>query len=273
MYKKAAAKWLVAALASALVLTACGREEKNGAEGSQGAEITSGPAGTPAGGEDKNTPTGAEGDISGENDKKQAPEVSWEILRDARTDASGKEIAFAEYPEFSLSGDGFEALASALAQINGEWREQSTQFLDSVVQNPVLPDSGAFAQTVNITVTRCDAEAVSLSILRTEEEGGPHPNNYSDVYNFSTQTGERLELSDVVETGGDFRLKLKEQLIENYPDLEFDDALLDQGIADALDQKSLYWSFREGGVSIGFPVGSFGFGYAEGSLGVWIPLQ
>ena len=276
--KKTAAKLIGAAMLSALVFAACGREEgADRAEGTQGASPSAGAAaGMPAGeGTDGgNVTSGAGADLS-ENDENADPEVSFEILRDARTDASGSEIVYAEYPVFSVDASGWEALASALASLNEEWRNQSTSFLESMEENAWRAGeaSETLGQKTSVHITRCDRDIVSILVTRSVEEGGPHPNNYVDTFNLNARTGGLLELSDVVTVDDEFRAGVEAQLRENYPELEFDDALLEQGIADAFNQNSVSWSFRDNQISIGFPVGSFGFGAAEGSLGVILPQE
>ena len=105
------------------------------------------------------------------------------------------------------------------------------------------------------------------------EEGGAHPNNYRKVLNFFSQTGEMVKLTDIVIVDDALREKIRVGLHSNYPELEFDDSLVEQEIAEALSEEMVEWYFVDGEISISFPEGSFGFGHAEGSLGVLIPAD
>lgn len=204
------------------------------------------------------------------------PEVTYEILREARLSDTGTELAYVSYPVFTVTGEGYEALAAAIQAINDEWKAQSVVYLDTAEDDARMYQesfgfSTVFGQSVYVDVTRCDADVVSISVTRSVEEGGAHPNNYSSTYNLNARTGESLKLSDVTTVDDALKGEVKRQLYENYPELEFDDAQMTQEISDALDNGAVDWYFWEGQICIVFKEGSFGFTHAEGSLGVVIP--
>lgn len=204
------------------------------------------------------------------------PEVTYETVREARLSDSGTELAYVSYPVFTVTGEGYEALAAAIASINEEWKAQSVVYLDTAEDDSRMYQesfgfSTVFGQSVYVDVTRCDAEVVSISVTRSVEEGGPHPNNYNSTYNLNAQTGESLRLSDVTTVDDALKEEVKRQLHENYLELEFDDAQMTQEISEALDNSAVDWYFWEGQICIVFKEGSFGFGHAEGSLGVVLP--
>ena len=130
-----------------------------------------------------------------------------------------------------------------------------------------------YGRDTSVTITRCDADIVCIMILRTEEQGGTHPNNYTDSYNFNAKTGEQLKLSDVITVDEQQKEAIVEELYKNYSEFEFDDALVKQEVSSMLDANTVNWYFWEGNIQIVFPEGSFGFSHAEGSLGVLIPVQ
>ncbi|MDE7325115.1 MAG: hypothetical protein K2N63_02375, partial [Lachnospiraceae bacterium] len=206
------------------------------------------------------------------------PEVAFEILSDTRTDSEGNELVYAQYPVFSVSGEGYEALLAVLGAWNEEFKSQADVFLDGMKEDAAwyresVDASYRYGQTTFVTIYRCDKEFVSILIFREVEEGGPHPNYYMEALNIFSQTGKLAKLSDVLAITDELKEKIKVGLRKEYPEFEFDDALLEEGIADALANETVVWYFTDGDICINFPEGSFGFGHAEGSLGVLVPVE
>ncbi len=228
-------------------------------------------------------PRTEEGDAAGTGDKETeteegavqnsttvdsaAPVISWEILRSVKEDASGKEIAYAEYPVFTVSGEEYGALVSAIDVVNEEYQAWSGEFLATAEENGG-EDMPIRSQSSQVNITRCDGQAVSIVILRSVEAGGPHPDNYFETYNFNPQTGEALNLSEFMTVDEAVKETIEKQLYENYPELDFDKTTVRQEISDALSQNTVTWYFQGDRICIDFKEGSFGFGHAEGSLGV-----
>lgn len=203
------------------------------------------------------------------------PKVSYEIIRDVRKDSSGQELIYAEYPVFSVSGDNYQALSIAIENINKEWKEQSTRFLEDTEafakDYQSIDATYTFGQVTNAIITRCDKEVVCIVVSRTMEEGGPHPNNYTNTYNLNVETGEAIQLSDIVTINKELAETIENQLYENYPEIDFSNVQMEQEILDALNSHNINWYFWENQICIEFIEGSFGFSHAEGSLGVLLP--
>lgn len=204
--------------------------------------------------------------------------ITWEILRKARTGASGQELVFAQYPVFTVAGQDFPALSRTLSDINEQCLTQCITFLDDAEESARqyqadIDPAYTFSQTISVSLTRCDEEIVCLVIGRTTDEGGPHPNNHSITFNLDTRTGESLKLSDIIPVDETLKDTIKTLLCESYPELDFDASLLEQDLSDALAGNTVVWYFWEDQICISFPEGSFGFGHAEGSLGVLLPWQ
>ncbi len=101
-----------------------------------------------------------------------APAISYEILREARTDDAGAEIAFSEYPMFTVTGTGYEGLETALASINGEYKSQNVALLDEMQENvkdyrESIDPAGVFGQGTTVNITRCDSDVISIMVMRT----------------------------------------------------------------------------------------------------------
>lgn len=147
--------------------------------------------------------------------------ITWEILREARTGASGQELVFAQYPVFAVAGQELPALSRTLSDINEQCRTQCIHFLDDAEEN----------------------------------------------------ARQSLKLSDIITVDETLKDTIKTLLFESYPELDFDATLLEQDLSDALTGNTIVWYFWEDQICISFPEGSFGFGHAEGSLGVLLPWQ
>ena len=206
------------------------------------------------------------------------PVVSFEILSVAETDSEGNELIHAQYPVFCVEGEGYDALAAALGEQNEVLKGQADSFLCDMRESAQwyresVDASYQYMQKSYVYIQRCDKEFVSILVLREVEEGGAHPNNYRNALNFFSQTGEMVKLADIVTVDDALREKIRVGLHSNYPEFEFDDSLVEQEIAEALSGEMVEWYFVDGEISISFPEGSFGFGHAEGSLGVLIPAD
>ncbi len=267
MKKKNAAKRFGIVLFSCLLFTACSKDGNR--EDTEGSDLKN-PVNTP----DVSSPSAAP-NIKDDSKNSSAPVVSYEIVREARTDESGRELVYAEYPVFTVTGDDYSALSTAADQLNEEWKGKNKEFLDEMETNAKEwgEISWVYGRDTSVTITRCDADIVCIMILRTEEQGGTHPNNYTDSYNFNAKTGEQLKLSDVITVDEQQKEAIVEELYKNYSEFEFDDALVKQEVSSMLDANTVNWYFWEGNIQIVFPEGSFGFSHAEGSLGVLIPVQ
>lgn len=204
--------------------------------------------------------------------------VSCETVRDGRQDEAGEEIIFAEYPRFYVEDQGHEALSAALDEINEYWKAQSATFLDETEGDAKeyrasVDAESVFGQGIRAEVARCDGQVVCLTVLRTVQMGGPHPNNYFDAYNLNAATGEKLLLADVMTVDEGLVDTILKQLHENYPEVEFDDEAVAKEISERLANGAVDWYFAGDQISLGFPEGAFGYPHAVGSLGVMLPAE
>lgn len=204
--------------------------------------------------------------------------VSCETMRDARQDEAGEEIIFAEYPRFYVEGEGHEALSAALDDINEYWQAQSAAFLDETEGDAKeyrasVDAEGVFGQGIRAEVARCDGQVVCLTVLRTVQVGGPHPNNYFDAYNLNAATGEKMLLADVITVDEGLVDTILKLLHDNYPEVAFDDAAVAKEISERLANGAADWYFAGDQISLSFPEGAFGYPHAVGSLGVMLSVD
>ncbi len=224
------------------------------------------------------TEAGTPGGEGGGESAAAAPQINAEILREARTDDGGEEIAFVEYPMFTLAGGGSEGLSAAFDTINAQCRSQSETLLDELQESVKeyrgsVDPASVFGQGTQAHIYRCDTDVVSIMVMRTVNMGGPHPNNYWDYYNLNAKTGENLQLSQFLTMDEAMVENVIGRLHENYPEVEFDDAVLRAEIPEIVAGDGIGWYFYEGQINLAFPEGSFGFGHAVGSLEVTVPLE
>lgn len=136
----------------------------------------------------------------------QQPEVPKSpVLRTKRvklTDDSMEAVRLdAAYDAVSVDGAGFEALGSALQDWNLEQENDLRATAGEVVSDLTeaashMPET-SFALEKNVSVIRADAQYVCLEIAYYSSLGGVHP--FTDISSvcFDTQTGRRLQLTDV----------------------------------------------------------------------------
>ena len=251
-----------------------GKEESGASEQPSGRGETS-PAPADSGSSEQGDEPAKPGESEQGEIPASAPEVSFEILKEVRTDEAGEEMVFAEYPVFSVAGTGYESLSAAFASISEEYRADNAALLDELEGSikdyrEFVDPAAVFGQGTVVSITRCDTEVISFLVIRTVTMGGPHPNNYWDYYNLNAATGEHLQLSDFITMDDAMVETVIERLHENYPEVEFDDGVLRKEIPEAFAAKGIGWCFSQGQICLAFPEGSFGFGHAVGSLEVTI---
>ena len=137
---------------------------------------------------------------------------------DGEWDDSQTPIITSRCDRVFVQGDGYEALKSALSAKNDEMaaahkKEYEEYKVEAIDMRKEFTDAKfTYACNYEFQPIRFDGAVASMSWLKYYDMGGAHPTAYNDYYNFDTQTGKQLELSDMVKDMDGFRSYVKEEL-------------------------------------------------------------
>ena len=118
--------------------------------------------------------------------------------------SEGKTVYNYSYPVVKIKTDGYEKLSSYLDSHNRETEEYVMEIVNrdsffAAEQAKLYPDSiSQFSLYVTAEPTRTDSVVFSYTEEESSYTGGAHGNLYSSGININPETGERLELTDVV---------------------------------------------------------------------------
>ncbi len=113
-------------------------------------------------------------------------------------------------------------------------------------------------------VQRADNHIISMRCNLSTDTGGIHPMSFVSGYNFSTETGALLSLSDVVTDPEQVRALVKKSLSEKYADCLFDEW---ESLFAEMETDALSWTLDYEGLTFYFSPYELSF-YAAGVLTV-----
>ena len=130
-------------------------------------------------------------------------------------------------PKFSLKTEGFEALSASLEEYSAsklayakasaeqyaEWiREEGSEALDNGMDYFVESE---------ISIRRADSVVFSFNNLESSYSGGAHPNAWYSPVTYSSATGEKLALTDILQDPSSLPELLQDLLLEKYDEDTF----------------------------------------------------
>lgn len=182
----------------------------------------------------------------------------------------------------SLGNGGFDALEKTLAQLHPGLREEQyttqIQLAQDTYYNMAQNDFGGFwgySSHTSAEVARCDSSIVSLRIFTSEYAGGAH-----DIYvyygeTFDAQTGEQLELTDILADAEGFYAKATEYIADELYKY-YSDGLepnYREYVADTFSpERNLLWYLNGSGIVIVYSTYEIG-PYAMGCPEVTLPYS
>ncbi|MBS6397294.1 MAG: DUF3298 domain-containing protein [Clostridiales bacterium] len=205
-------RWMAVCLAGCMILLAgCGKKE-SAAE--TGAEISK-----PA----------AEEQAEEEPENENAPQVVLQEKesRDWYSEDQSIWYLHTDYVPVSISGTGYEELKKG---VETWWSEQEALILgqSEVYAAYVREDEGFQGEDYkyyiweSMETARSDSQAVSLIVYDSAYTGGAHGDYVYTGVTFDVRSGEKLELTDILEDAGGFRTEATDAIIrylrEHYSD-------------------------------------------------------
>lgn len=174
-----------------------------------------------------------------EAERDTAPQVIFEPGKtlDWYDDETGKWLLHAEYTDVSVTGEGYEAAAEGVRK----WMEEEEtsvqksgeQYAEWAKDDEAVPyaDDDYYRYSIfqEMELARADSRVISMVRMWSEYTGGAHGNYWYEGVVFDAVTGEKLDLSHVLQDAGGFRQKatgyivkkLQEQYDEGlFPDYE-----------------------------------------------------
>lgn len=180
-----------------------------------------------------------------------------------------------------IQGDGYEALKKALAEKNDEMAAEHKKEYEEYRQEALdmrkeMPDQKlTYACNYEFHPIRFDGAVASMSWMKYYDLGGAHPSTYNAYYNFDTQTGKQLALSDVVKDMDGFTAYVKNELAGRAAQGELFDGYeesVDNMFAGDDPDLTLEWAVTEKGVSVYFEEYVIA-PYAAGEIEVAVPFK
>ena len=138
-----------------------------------------------------------------------------------------KEVATVSYQTVSLtpaSEKKYPDLQAALAYLSDGRRLYAAAVMsdyESSIRDAIKRDealAGSYSFNASFKVERCDNEIVSLRDDIYQYVGGPHPTTTVGTWNYHSDTGEPVQISEVLILGDDLYSYIEEVLKEDYGD-------------------------------------------------------
>lgn len=266
-------RWLAVLLAGCMMLTVgCGNA--SGEDGQAPAQETEEPA-LDAG------ETAQEPEESTENvEEMGAPQVRIQSNNVEKYSEDGSIWLFhGEYDTLGISGDGYEALGKAAEQWSGENEEKILKNAEdsAAAAEKEGKETGEYrdyysnSSYESLTLTRSDERAVSLVGMSSGYSGGAHGFYGFFGLNFDAQTGERLELGDLLKDDGHFQEKASSYMIGKLKETYGDE--LAPGYEDTVNgiwAQEPAWYMDGAGITFVFDPYMLG-SYAMGAAQVTVP--
>lgn len=147
------------------------------------------------------------------------------------------------YPSVWLSAEdavAYPALADALYDFDQEMAGLAQSNYDNVLDYAKADSQYGELQesyycNYDVQVMRADDQVLSLLISCSDYRGGVHPNYYVFSRNYDTQTGELLNLPDVITDTSVLPGWLSMMLLENYPEAYYFADDLEEELAEYLE--------------------------------------
>lgn len=196
------------------------------------------------------------------------------------SETSERTIASVKYPYIHLSEsdrEKYPKLEQAITALTQERKENALRLYEEAVQaaeeaTAEYSDYQPFFEVQEtVTVRRADSQVFSLLLEGSANTGEPFEYQYSLGVVFDTETGERLELTDVATHEGLLIDCVEEQLYDCWDTAYlYEDLNLQKFFSNNLD--SVSWVLDYYGLSVYFQPGDIA-PYASGILNITIPFS
>lgn len=180
--------------------------------------------------------------------------ITYEIKQAAQGGYNGQPY---EYPVFTS-----DKYSTAIASINKEYEDYAT---DDVA-------AGECAQSVSNVSIDEDAKFIYISINRTQELGGPHPNNYFESFVINKDTKNFAKLADVVTIDDKLIKDITDGVYEDHTDKDYDTMKAD--IEKAIKNDKAGWRIEGNNLVIWFDYDDITGAYSgEGEFAAVVPIK
>ncbi len=154
-----------------------------------------------------------------EEPEKETVPLSIHTVKNSKSNYLEEANLYLEYTDVTVEGDGYDKLKRNVENWSLERSEGLrglyAQFEEAKKEEAAegLEVNYAFSLYQSVTIARADSAVVSLLDDTYQYEGGAHELSYRSGINFDSQTGKRLELSDILSAEENFKEEAKERLI------------------------------------------------------------
>lgn len=150
------------------------------------------------------------------------------------------------------------ALQDALNSVSEEIHKSNRETAAFEDDGTYTPQEGmSYLAESTASVTRFDDQYFSMSVHTENYTGGAHGNHWTSGYNYNTQTGEELKLTDVLTDPDSFPATLSEAFQKQQPDAveyvivdNMEQVFREEMDGTSEDGSLLQWSLTENGLDV-----------------------
>lgn len=188
-------------------------------------------------------------EVSGNAIEAEASAITYELKTETRTDDAGKEIIKYQYPVFSGDDSSYKSAVESMNKTYLDYMKFDLDTDGSSYANAGKNDDVLTQSVFDVSVNEQD-NLIFISVGRTQEVGGTHPNNYYENFVINKETGRFAGLTDVVSMDDEKIDEITKQVAAAHSDKDED--VLKADIKKAIDADKAGWRIEDDSLIIWF---------------------
>ena len=190
-----------------------------------------------------------EKEVSGNSENAEASVITYELKTETRKDDAGKEIIKYQYPVFSCDDSSYKKVVDSMNKTYLDYMKFDLDSDGSSYADAGKTDDVLTQDVFDVSVSNHD-NLIFISVGRTQEVGGTHPNNYYESFVISKETKEFAGLTDVVLMDDQKIDEITRQIVSAHSDKDAD--VLKADIKKATDADKAGWRIEDDNLVIWF---------------------
>lgn len=188
-------------------------------------------------------------EVSGNISDAETSVITYEIKTETRKDDTGKEIIKYQYPVFSSDDSSYKKVIDSMNKTYLDYMKFDLDSDGSSYAGAGKTDDVLTQDVFDVSVSEHDS-LIFISVGRTQEVGGTHPNNYYESFVINKETKEFAGLTDVVLMDDKKIDEIAKQIAAAHSDKDAD--VLKADIKKAIDADKAGWRIEDDNLIIWF---------------------
>lgn len=177
-----------------------------------------------------------------------------------------------KYPVFEAVDEKYSEVVRVLNKKYEDLKASELEDEYSIFRDNDSQRNISLGQKIDNIEIKQEDEFLYVMVNRTQEVGGPHPNNYSESYVIDCNTYYFAKMREVINVNDDTINEIAKQVSEEHPERDFKS--LRNDIKKAINQDSEHWEIRDGKLVIWFDVSDISGAYSgDGEFAAIIPYK